>query len=276
MYMYYYLEKMIKNEIIDVSGLEKPEKEIPSILNSFLITIHFTVGLDFGFSKFSKKNVKFLTNCYCRLLSIFLITAIIMQIVYKIRRAQVAASSWLIYSLIQYSMHVIFLSFSKYNLRNLIVDVNSVKKTICNNKNNPKRFVSTLVIAFCIMYTIKTSLCYLFCASETDNICDTIYIPGQLYCALVMGMDVITLAQILIYYYIYTTVKDLVVSLVDKDIKWVRKQFTALADICDKITPTYGRLVSTHFVVHVVSIPKPFKFCILLMNSLYMSILRVI
>lgn len=206
--------------------------------------------MDFGFSKVLKKNVRLLTSCFCFFLSVFIITMISITTVHKIENSTLTTSYWLIYGLIQYSLHAIFLRLSKYNLYNLIVDIYSVDLTIMGNKIKEKVFVTSIVIFFCVTYISKVVVCCLFCTNEND--CNMFYISGYLNCIIIMGMDVITLVQIFIYYYIYKAAKYLKVSLEDKDrhkdIQWVRKQFTAVADICDEIAPTYGRLVSISLV----------------------------
>lgn len=239
---------MIKNKIVNIKDPVKPKTKFSRILLTFFLSVYFCMGLDFGFSKILKKNVQVFANYHCSFISIVIIIAILIQMVHKFLHAQVTTTGWFTYGLIQYSLHVIFLRFSKYNLYNLILDVNSVN--IGGNKKYQERLVSVIIIFFNMTYVAKNVLCFYFCATKTND-CDSIYIPGYLYCAVLMGVDVMTLVQILIYYYIYTAAKDLVVFFKDREIKWIRKQFTAVADICDKINPTYGRLVST-FVSHVV------------------------
>lgn len=245
-------EKMLKNKIINVNGPEKPEKEVPLTLFVFF-SILFALGFDFGFSNFLKKNVQCVATFFCHFMSILIITAIFIQIVYKTETAQLSASTWLICGLIQYSFHVIFLHFSNYNLYNFIRDMYSLDIITKLIKNPDKVFVNRLLLFFCNSYIVRGTFCYLLCTSETNE-CETLYVPGHIYCILITSLNIITMVQMIIYFYIYLAVKNLNVALVnkDKDIKWARIQFTALADICDKITPTYGRLVSSYFVFHVI------------------------
>lgn len=240
---------MIKNKIKNDTGPEKRKREIPNSLIISFTSVLLAFGLDFGFSKIFNKNVKYFANCFCCFSPIFFITTIIIQIVDKIENARLTASSWIIYGFIQYSFHVIFLRFSNYNLYNFIVDMYLVEANTKGNKNKENLIVNLVIIFFWIHYALMGVFCYFYCTSETDE-CKTLFVPGYLYCILYMGMNVITVVQILIYYYIYKTVKFLNVSLEvrNKDIKCVRNHYTAVADICDKITPTYGRLVSTYFV----------------------------
>lgn len=245
-------ETMKKHKIINVKGPEKQENEIPNSLFICFTCVVFVSGLDFGFSKTLKKNVQILLNSYRRFLSTLFITAIFIQIVYKIKNAQLTASYWLIYGLIQYILHVIFIHLSTYNLYYFFIDMNSVGTYYTKvNKNEHNSMVNLFIIAFWISCISKGVFCYLFCTSEMDE-CKTLYIPGYIYCDIIIGLDVITLVQILIYYYIYKAAKYLNVALEEKGIKWARKHFTAIADICDKITPIYGRLVSPYFVFYVL------------------------
>lgn len=200
------------------------------------------MGLDFGFTKILKNNLQCTLNCFCSILSTFVIISIIIQIPYTYGNKQVTSLSWYINGLIQYSLHVIFLRFSKYNLYNLIVDIYSVDIATMEERNKEKRSVNLLIIFFSTMYVMKCAVCFSICINR--ELCPSLYIHGYLYCIFFMGMDTITMGQILIYFYIYKAVKYLNESLIDKDIKRAWKQFTAIADICDKISPTYGKLVS--------------------------------
>lgn len=244
--------KMINNKILNVHGPKKPKREIPIILISFFIGANFLIGLDFGFRKILKKNFQFIANCFCRFSSIFIITSIFIEISFKIANAQYSSLSWFMYGFFQYTFHVIFLHFSKYNLYNLIVDIYSIDIAIISNKNKANFNLLFLFFFLFVNCTLKAVFCYLFCINQ-DDLCGSIYIPGYIYCILLMGIDVVTLVQILIYYHIYKAAKYLMVSLEENNIKMVRKQFTAVADVCDKISPTYGRLVSTYFIFHIFS-----------------------
>lgn len=237
---------MIENKFNIVKGSENSKQPIPKILIVCFLSTHFAFGLNFGFSKILKETFQCLANCFCCFLSIFFITAIIIQVVFKAGDGTLTGSLWLINGLVQYSLHAGVLHCSKYNLYNFIVDIYSVEINILGNKKKDNLFVNLNTIIFMIVYAIKSSLCYMLC--ETNKvICATHYVPGYVYCIVLMALDVITLVQILIYYYVYKVAKYLKVSLEDKDIKWVRKQFTAVADICNKISPIYERLVSTMF-----------------------------
>lgn len=241
---------MIKNKIVNVLSTKKPKRDVSNLLIITFLSAFFVFGYDFGFSKILRKNIQFLASCFCYFLSIVIITAISIEIVHKIGNGQITASSWLIYGLIQYSFHAIFLRFSKYNLYNLIVDVHSVDTTTKENKNKSKLFVIFLIITLWFNMPVLVIFCYFFCTNKADE-CETLFLPAHVFCFLIMVMFVITLAQILIYYYIYEAAKYLNVCLEDKskDVKWAREQFTAVADISDNIAPTYGRLVSSQLVI---------------------------
>lgn len=240
-------EKMIKTKVINVKSPEKSKRPIPISLIICFLSVHFTFGLNFGFSKILKKNLQFQANWFAYLLSFVLTTSISIQLVYKLENKQPLSTIWLLFGFIQYSLHAVCLHFSKYNFCSFIVDMYSLDINTIGNKNKDKLIVSLIVIFFVILYAIKSVLCYMLCIT-LDDLCETVYVSGYWYCLLFMSLDVITLVQILIYYYVYKAAKYLTVSMenknINKDIKWVRKQFTAVAEICDKISPTYGKLVS--------------------------------
>lgn len=241
---------MVNSKTINVKGKENPKPDVPNLLIVTFFSVLFALGLDFGLSKVLKKNIQFLVIGYSCFLSICIISSFFIQIVYKIGIGQFTISSWILHGLIQYTFHAVILRISNYNLYNVLVDVHSVDTNTKRIKNNASLIVNLFIVHFWIFFAIKSVCCYLFCVNKTN--CETLYIPGHVYCTIVMGLDVITLVQTLIYYYIYKAIKHLKVSLedkgdIEKDIKWVRQQFTAVARICDNISPTYGRLVSTHF-----------------------------
>lgn len=241
---------MVKNKIVNVESTKKPKRDVSNLLIITFLIVFFVFGFDFGFSKILKKNIQFLASCFCYFLSVVIITAISIEIIHKIGNGQITASSWLIYGLIQYSFHVIFLRFSKYNFYNLIVDMHSVDTTTKDNSNKGKLFVNFMMAQYWLNMPVLIIFCYFFCTNKADE-CETLYLPAHIFCVLIMLMCIITITEILIYYYIYEAAKFLKVSLEDKskDVKWAREQFTAVADISDNIAPTYGRLVSSQLVV---------------------------
>lgn len=243
---------MSKNKLIRFDCSRTPKREIPSILIWFFTSVQFAFGLNFGFNKILKKNVRFLANCFYTIIFIFFVAVIVIQILYDIEIKELGIATFIVYGLIQYSFQTICLGFSKYNLYDFIVDIYSVHTNIKWNKNNAKFIVTLFIIFFSTMCIIQTIICYLLCTITTLCPSFTLLLP-YLNCILLISLDVIILVQMLIYFYVYHGVKYLKVSLEEKDIKWVRKQFTAIADICDKISPTYGRLVSTYYAVNILS-----------------------
>lgn len=238
---------MFKNKVINVKGVEKPKRNIPIIYIITFLSIFFITGLDFGFSKVLKKNIQFFASRFSCFLSILVMSSIFLQTVYKIDNGQLKTSLWLIYLLTQYTFHAISLRFSKYKLYNLIVDVHSVDSNTMRNTNKDTIIVNLFFFSIWNSIPVGVLVSYYFCTKAVIE-CDTIYVPGYLYYALIMLMSVVTVSQVLTYFHIRKASKCLNISLKDKnldeDIKVVRRQFTAIADICDKISPIYGRSVS--------------------------------
>lgn len=92
--------------------------------------------------------------------------------------------------------------------------------------------------------------CVSHCIQKKDD-CVTIsgIIPGYAYCVPIMAFDVVGVAQIFIYYYVYASLKSLKDLMKGKYVALinVRKQFVMIADCCDKISALYGKLVSTFY-----------------------------
>lgn len=217
------------------------QRQIPKFVSIFFLALLFTFGLDFGFINIFKKKY----HCYLKTLS-----SIIPILVFLITFAPVfyGSNPWKqaffgIGSL-QYTIHVLLLYVSKYNVYQFIMDLYEIHNQIYDKEY---LFLSCVIAYNLITLVLKAIICDSLCVSKAID-CSSVsnVIPTYVYCVPIKAVDLVVVAQIFIYYYVYASLKLLRQRMENKcfDLIHVREQFIKIADCCDKISGLYGKLVS--------------------------------
>lgn len=217
------------------------KKRIPKFLSLFFLTLFFGLGFDFGF--INVINIKY--RCYLKqlsfIVSFLLLTHLFTPMLYGIDYLTLGLYGT---GCFQYTVHCLLLYTSKYNLYQFITDIYKIHTNIYDKEYI---FLSCILAYSLMSWGLKLIMNYFLCTLPFFD-CFTISsaIPEFTYYAPVMALDVVSVAQILTYYYVHAALKFLRELMEKKyiDLISARKQFIIIADCCDKISALYGKLVS--------------------------------
>lgn len=220
-------------------------KQIPRCVSIFFLVFVFVFGLDFGFIKvFNKKYRPFLRS------SSVLITGLLFLSLYTSVTYNRHFYTLLLYgiTLTLFSIHGLILYTAKYNLYDFIMDIYRIQNQIYNKEY---RFLSSVVAYFAIKLVLNFFFFFLFCMQIINVAKLSSSVQLYISCIQVFALDVVGIAQIFIYYYVYASLKFLRKLMEKKnlDLKDARKEFTMIAHCCDKISALYGKLVSIIYVL---------------------------
>lgn len=218
--------------------------KIPTAVNVLFFTLLYGFGLDFGFKKLLKKNIRIITKWF----QIFItLLVIVIQVLEVIRKQTYINYSY--FYIISYLLHYLFLYRTKYTVCDLIINIHTLidNKSIDVN-NRVGRIISILTI---IAFVPKYSTCNLNCILYVDS-CQNNVIPAYVTCIPIAIINGIAIVLILINYYIYIPLKYIKKSMNKVDTKVLLDNFIYVADCWDKIKPLYTKMVSLFITYHIV------------------------
>lgn len=225
---------------IKLSVDTKTERKIPKLHKYFFLTCLFGFGFDFGFINTVNKAYR----SFVKYISIICVTVVlILCLVPFVFFEGLPQVQYIFFAFIfvQQTIHILCLRLSKYNLYHFMKDIYEVDEKIMIGKEN--KLLSIFIVYNTITYFSKMIGNTFNCAS--DKYFHKSCIANGVYCAVIFGMDVICIAQVLICYYIYDAVKCLMRNMdICFDTKFIRKQYTDIANCTDKIQSLYGKMVS--------------------------------
>lgn len=216
----------------------KPKRKIPKLVNCAFLACLFGFGFDFGFTNSIGKKHRSFVQVLTTTVSISILVSLELSVILYVKEIQFEDVLTLL--VVGHQMiHVIYLRFSNYNLYHFIIDVYKIDERVMLNKEN--MLVGVLIAYNAVMFIAVVSGCTFYCL---NNNCHMYYIPNGIYCAVTFGLDQICIVKVIIYYYIYDSVKCLMHNM-DKvfDSKSIKKQYTDIANCSDKIKDFYGTLV---------------------------------
>lgn len=236
--------KVMTLEVNTKKIFEKPVKKprnIPISITTFFLVLQYTVGHDLGFSGVINRKIRFLCSYFSRVLSLVSI------IIFFTPLITYDTSPRLIWGLLGFATvigHVITLHSVKYNAYHFVMDIRSIDSNTMRCKEKFAGIFASGVYIFIFMSRLTAS--YMICFNKKEQCQFDVFPFSVAYCILLGCQESLWIVQVLIYYYVYCAVKYLK-YLVDSrkyDLDDIRKQFTYIADCCDKIQPLYGYLVS--------------------------------
>lgn len=238
----------------------KPKKarvKIPKSINIYFILCLFIFGLDFGFKNTLNKYIRMVFTSIQLCVSIMMCVILNWRIfIFKFDSLQASIHT------IQYLMHCAVLLFSKYNVYDLIIDVHNLDKNIMRTVNMQLAFV--LYVSTILIFGLKQTLCVINCIIKSSVYCETPF-PGYWYCIPLIAIDEVTIVQMLLYYYVYRSVKYVRIILIHFDIKTVQERYFAVVKFCDKIRHLNSAFVS--FLLFFVNQ----KYLEILLNAKYFT-----
>lgn len=221
------------------------KRQIPKFVSIFFLTLLFVFGYDFGFTNVISKKYR----SYLKLLgTIVFILTVVLLIIPAFYYLDSATLGFFHVTCLQYTIHGFLLYITKYNVHDFITEIYKI-----HNKIYDKEFIFlSCVLAYnLITWILKMLVCFTQCALSGDSSTSCIdiisIVPLYFYCITFPALDLVAVAQIVIYYYIYASLKFLRQLMEKKciDLSNARHQFVMIEDCCDKISALYENLVST-------------------------------
>lgn len=216
-------------------------KEIPNTITTLFLGLQLIYGFNFGFIEILDKKLQPLCKCISYFMTFVVTTLIVLPFWFGF------VSDILLFlniiALVPYVSHTIFLHITKYKLCNFIKDIRIFERNISPNETQVGWFACLCLSLTCIFKFVAALYGCVLVRYSCANGNVAVY---MLFFASSMGLDIIYIVQIIIYYYIYHGVKYLKRLVDDErvDLNAIRKQFVFIADCYDKVERLYGNLVS--------------------------------
>lgn len=230
----------------DYSNLRN--SNMPKFISYFFLISQFISGIDFGFSKLFSKNIQnFIRNFTvfeaCMYSVIIIAPILFYPTTYRI--------SIVVTYLFQYILNVvIFLKYKKYNIYDFLCNISE----FCMFTRNDTYILIILTIINAITdFSLK--LISVIMIKVYDLKIEPFFdqLPLIYYLFMILNTvinDLVAIAQIVIFYYVYYSMKHLKVMLVSSDweVNLISKRYKVIMDICENIRPLSDVLVSIIFL----------------------------
>lgn len=232
----------IKNVL--VANKTKPKSEIPKSIKVLFLVL-MGLGADCGVSEILNSKIRYIVKYY----KIFFI--IVEIIILASAFHNLSEQFWYWSNLFTSITTYVMLNKTKYRVYNFLKDMHNVRKGITAIER--EIFGVTLSMYLVTMSLTIFSLTVYRCAYDKKFLCKGYSAEhNALYTIACQSVDVVTVVQVVIYYYIYCHVKFLRTSLKNGlDISTFTKHYINLAEYCDKIRSFYNTMVS-NVHVHII------------------------
>lgn len=202
----------------------RKKSKIPMSIKIFFLILHLLFGYDFGFSNLFKNKISKLLKFYSTVLTtIICVTAVLPMRGYDI---------WVIS--MQYLIHFCILKSAEYTVYHLLSDIHAAERIDDLEKETFGIITATYAFVMFIANGAVIALRYM-----SNNI----YLIFVVYAYL--GIYLYTASEIVIYYYVYTYIKNMKKSLkYEKDINKLIARYNNIADCFNKIRRLCDNIVS--------------------------------
>lgn len=237
------------NILVKDSKKRKNNEKFPKSILVLFLSSQLLFGINFGFSSIFKKKYQLIVERCSVFLSIAMTVLIISPLLFN--------SIFYWFHVIEYTAYILLLKFTKYNAYHFINDINKIYDLNRSNKtflsfvgvyyNIAEFFMKAIFIS--ILYKIGTEVIFSTNLSQYGISYTIIYhVPS-------IGLDVVSIVQIVLMYYINCCVRHLKTLLIANDVnfRYIEKYYVNIANCFDNIKPLYGRIVS-YFFVYVILI----------------------
>lgn len=221
-------------------------QNIPKTISYFFLILQLVVGCDLGFSKLFDENVKKFMRIFSILqFCVYNITYITYNLI--VFYPKISTISLALLPCLEYICNVIILfCYKKYIIYDFLCNISQFCKLI-KNDNYILSFVT--VVYFIIIYCFKIFLLLMIKAYYVKDVPYHDQLPS-LYCLFLclyyITIDLIAIALIVIFYYVYSSMKHLKAILISSDQKlnFISKQYKAIVETYETIRPISDSLVS--------------------------------
>lgn len=214
--------------------------KIPKSMKIFFIILYLIFGYDFGFSKLFKKKIAKLFKCY----SVVLTTATFVSLMLYLK--EIGSNPWLYLYSIHYVGNFCILKCAKYTVYNLLSDIHAAEQIADLEKKNLGYITTAYALATVIPTGIVLTFRLVFANEQFEPLRKMHPLIIVLYVICYFGVDLYIEAEIIIYYYMYSYVKNMKKSLEqDKDVNKFITSYNKIADYYNKIRRLCDNIVST-------------------------------
>lgn len=221
----------------------KPKRntKISNTIVTLFVGLELIYGFNFGFIDTLNKKLRPWCRCISNFMTLVVTIFIVLPFWFGFDDNLILFFN--IFTIIPHIGHSIFLHVNKYKLYNFIKDIRIIAEDVCSSERRIGWIAYLCLFLTCIF---KFVACLYACFISRYSCAKGNTTVFMLYVASSMGLDVMYIVQITIYFYIYNTVKHLKRLINDEspDLNTVRKHYVFIADCSDKIETLYGNLVS--------------------------------
>lgn len=221
------------------------KRNVPKIFSYIFLVVQLFSGLDMGFSKMFNNNVQGRLQIFTLLVACtYSVTAFTPVIIWP----NTYLNPILLISILEYVLNASILlyyrKYSSYDFRYHMSVISELSKL-------ETYMLNIISIVHCIIICpFKYSLMILIKAYHiktgivTDDVSDCYY---SFLCYLFSVLDLVSISQIITFYYVYTSIKHLkhVLLLSDHKLSFISQRYKSIVDTCERIWPLSGSLVST-------------------------------
>lgn len=222
----------------------KTNDKFPKSILVLFLSSQLLFGIDFGFSSIFKKKYQLIVKRFSFFMSVAMIVLNISPLLFD------STFYWI--HVIEYTSFVLVLNFTKYNAFHFINDI----RKICELNQNDKRFLRIVGVYYNVTEFLG-KIIFVVVMHKIEY--DTIFarkilsyhiIYTVIYHVPTISLDIISIAQIVLMYYLNCCVRHMKALLLANDVNFVyiESYFRDIANSFDKIKPLYGRIVSNIYV----------------------------
>lgn len=212
---------------------------IPKSTKIFFLILHLVFGYDFGFSNIFKKKIAIFIKYY----SLILTSAMLVALIAPVKVLSTDMLYW--FSFMQFVMNIFILKSAKYTVYKLLSDIHSTERIAVLEK---EIFGIAIVMGSFIILIARVSLAAVNRLVYNEDSCNynelhPIYTTFHLFCY--YGNHLYTASENVIYFYIYTYVKNMKSCLnEDKDINKFITRYNTITNCYDRIRRLCDNIVS--------------------------------
>lgn len=218
------------------------KRNIPKIVSYFFIISQFFTGFDFGFTKSFGKKIHRFTRMFT-ILEVCSYSGFIFAhfVIYNIP----FYNSSILLTLTEYLLNVIvLLCHKKYNIYDFLCNISEFFE-LTRSERYTLNFVS---VTQCVIF-FSLNIMFLIMMLEYDLGVYIVHFSPFYFCLTVSHcilIDLVAVAQIVIFYYVYCSMKHLKLMLTsfNQKLNFISKLYKDIVDTCEKIKPLSDTLVS--------------------------------
>lgn len=230
-------------------------RSIPKTISYFFLISQLVVGSDFGFSKLFYENVQRMFRIFCTLVVCMYCILFFLPIVTNYPTMSITHTITLIPFLECILNVIVLLCYKKYTIYDFLCNISQ----FCKLTKNDTYILSLLSIIHCItILCLKLILLFMMNAYEVKVEPYFDQLPPVYFfmlCLYYVNVDLVAIAQIVIFYYVCSSMKNLKVTLTSsgRTLNFISTRYKTIVDTCVKIRPLSDSLVSNSNLIVLIT-----------------------